>query len=139
MKAVQILSALFAVCSAINWGTNCFDEQLDAATGLLTANCDAGDGQGTLKAASINLNTCYGFADQKLAVGFILQHFPPSLPTTIKADLCDVAAHPPRQLWRLVHGLQSISAGPPPPDLPEVGVAELHLWRPRGGCLSGHW
>ncbi|KAK8115879.1 CVNH domain-containing protein [Apiospora sp. TS-2023a] len=67
MKAVQILSALFAVCSATNWGNNCFDEQLDAATGLLTANCDAGDGQGTLKPASINLNTCYGFADQKLA------------------------------------------------------------------------
>ncbi|KAK7931321.1 CVNH domain-containing protein [Apiospora marii] len=67
MKAVQIISALIAVSSAVNWGNNCFDEQLDAATGLLTANCDAGDGQGTLKPASINLNECYGWANQKLA------------------------------------------------------------------------
>lgn len=83
MKVVSILSALIAVSSAINWGTYCFDEQLDAATGLLTANCDAGDGQGTLKPASINLNECYGWDNQKLAVRlfYIQQPFPCPLPS----------------------------------------------------------
>ncbi|KAK7946934.1 CVNH domain-containing protein [Apiospora aurea] len=61
MKLLAAVSALFGVTAASNWSVTCYDEVFDASTGLVTANCDTGDGKGTLHATSLNLNTCYGW------------------------------------------------------------------------------
>ncbi|KAK8044541.1 CVNH domain-containing protein [Apiospora rasikravindrae] len=66
MKVAAVILALVGASRATSWGANCYDEKLDA-TGLLTANCDAGDGQGTLKPNSIDLNKCFGWDGQQIA------------------------------------------------------------------------
>ncbi|KAK8084283.1 CVNH domain-containing protein [Apiospora hydei] len=66
MKVSAVIFTLVGVSSATSWGANCYDEKL-TATGVLTANCDAGDGQGTRNATSIDLNKCFGWDGQKIA------------------------------------------------------------------------
>ncbi|KAK8092749.1 CVNH domain-containing protein, partial [Apiospora kogelbergensis] len=61
MKVTSVISTLLGVSAAANWGNSCQDEKLDSATGVLTANCNTGDGKGTLQANSVNLNTCNGW------------------------------------------------------------------------------
>ena len=68
MKVTSVISTLLGVSAAANWGNSCQDEKLDSATGVLTANCNTGDGKGTLQANSINLNTCNGWDGASLIV-----------------------------------------------------------------------
>ncbi|KAF9880454.1 hypothetical protein CkaCkLH20_02408 [Colletotrichum karsti] len=59
--------ALFATSAiAADFGKTCRDEHIDAATEVLSARCDTGDGKGTLKDTSLNLNDCFGYRDNKI-------------------------------------------------------------------------
>ncbi|KAK8004701.1 CVNH domain-containing protein [Apiospora arundinis] len=66
MKVISVLSTLVAVSAAGDWGNTCHDEKFDAATGVVTANCDTGDNTGTLQATTVNLNSCFGWNGKSL-------------------------------------------------------------------------
>ena len=67
MKGVLIVVAsLVASVAAGDWGQSCTDETLDAAAGILTATCDAGEGSTTR--SSVNLNDCLGYDKGKISV-----------------------------------------------------------------------
>ncbi|KAK8071340.1 cvnh domain-containing protein [Apiospora hydei] len=68
MKLLAVVSVLIGITAANNWSLRCYDEVFVASTGLLTANCDTGDGKGTLHTSSLNLNTCYGWDGETIVV-----------------------------------------------------------------------
>lgn len=68
MKLFATLS-LFAVSAmAADWGKSCEDEVLDNTTGILTARCNNGDGQGTFVDAELYLYGCLKYTNGKISV-----------------------------------------------------------------------
>ncbi|KAF6808874.1 cvnh domain-containing protein [Colletotrichum plurivorum] len=66
MKFLATFALLATSVLAGDFGKTCSDEHIDPATEVLTANCDTGDGKGTLNSASLDLNTCLGFSSNKI-------------------------------------------------------------------------
>ncbi|KAK2012426.1 hypothetical protein LZ32DRAFT_691946 [Colletotrichum eremochloae] len=66
MKALAAIAVVAASVLASDFVYTCKNEALDPTTKILTANCDIGDGKGTLKPASLDLDDCYGYTDNTL-------------------------------------------------------------------------
>ncbi|KAF7554641.1 hypothetical protein G7Z17_g2784 [Cylindrodendrum hubeiense] len=67
MKFFAALS-LFAVSAiAADWGQSCDDEVLDNTTGILTAQCNNGDGKGTFVDAELDLYGCLKYTSSKIS------------------------------------------------------------------------
>ncbi|WQF86567.1 Putative cyanovirin-N [Colletotrichum destructivum] len=62
MRSLVPLVALLAVgVTAGDFSRSCKDEHIDPSTQILTANCDVGDGKGTLRSTSLDLNICFAY------------------------------------------------------------------------------
>lgn len=70
MKFLATFALLATSVLAGDFGKSCTDEHIDASTDILTANCDIGDGKGTMNSSSLDLNTCLGFSSNKIQVSF---------------------------------------------------------------------
>lgn len=68
MKLFIAVSALAAIVAAGDFGNSCTGEQLDAATEVLSATCDTGDGKGTTYETSLDLNKCLKYSDGQILV-----------------------------------------------------------------------
>ncbi|KXH32695.1 CVNH domain-containing protein [Colletotrichum nymphaeae SA-01] len=67
MKTFSIAVAmLVSLVAAGDFSKSCTDEHIDPATQVLTANCNAGDGKGTLKSTSLDLNQCFTYTGTKI-------------------------------------------------------------------------
>ncbi|ROW15673.1 hypothetical protein VPNG_02174 [Cytospora leucostoma] len=64
-QAISIALLAGAVLAA-DFGQTCKNETFDSTTNVLTAICNAGDGEGTVDTTSIDLNKCFGYADGAL-------------------------------------------------------------------------
>ncbi|EFQ34560.1 CVNH domain-containing protein [Colletotrichum graminicola M1.001] len=62
MKAPTVLLALLATgVAAGDFSRSCTDEHIDPSTEILTANCNTGDGKGTVASTSLDLNSCFAY------------------------------------------------------------------------------
>lgn len=69
MKTFSIAVAMLAsLVAAGDFSKSCTDEHIDPATQVLTANCNAGDGKGTVKSTSLDLNQCFTYTGTKIQV-----------------------------------------------------------------------
>ncbi|KAL0933890.1 cvnh domain-containing protein [Colletotrichum truncatum] len=66
MISLRLLITFAVATFASDFGKTCRDEHIDPNTEVLSASCDTGDGRGTLKSTSINLNDCFGWSDNKI-------------------------------------------------------------------------
>lgn len=66
-QAISITLFAGAVLAA-DFGQSCKNETFESTTNVLTAICSTGDGEGTVDTTSIDLNTCFGYADGALYV-----------------------------------------------------------------------
>ncbi|KAK1621492.1 CVNH domain-containing protein [Colletotrichum phormii] len=67
MKTFSIAVAMLAsLVAAGDFSKSCTDEHIDPATQVLTANCNAGDGKGTVKSTSLDLNACFTYTGTKI-------------------------------------------------------------------------
>ncbi|KAK1988225.1 CVNH domain-containing protein [Colletotrichum cereale] len=67
MKATTILIALLATgVTASDFSKSCTDEHITPSTQILTANCNTGDGKGTMKSTSLDLNSCFAYVDNTI-------------------------------------------------------------------------
>ncbi|KAK2036483.1 hypothetical protein LZ31DRAFT_483666 [Colletotrichum somersetense] len=66
LTAVALLTASVKVLAASDFSATCRDEAVDPKTQILTANCDTGDGKGTLKATSLDLDDCFAYTDNEI-------------------------------------------------------------------------
>ncbi|KAK1974484.1 hypothetical protein LZ30DRAFT_740348 [Colletotrichum cereale] len=69
MKSLTVIAVLAAsVLAASDFSRTCRDEAIDSSTKILTANCDTGDGKGTLQATSLDLDDCFAYTDNQIVV-----------------------------------------------------------------------
>lgn len=68
MKFLAVVTFLVSSVVAADWSKTCRDEHIDPGTHILSADCDTGDGKGTLKPTSLDLNDCFEFTNNKLQV-----------------------------------------------------------------------
>ncbi|KAK2052070.1 hypothetical protein LY76DRAFT_598883 [Colletotrichum caudatum] len=68
LTAVALLAASVEVLAASDFSATCRDEAVDPKTRILTANCDTGDGKGTLKATSLDLDDCFAYTENKIVL-----------------------------------------------------------------------
>ncbi|OHF00915.1 CVNH domain-containing protein [Colletotrichum orchidophilum] len=67
MKLFSVVVAVLApLVAAGDFSKSCTDEHIDPATEVLTANCNAGDGKGTIDSASLDLNACFTYTGTKI-------------------------------------------------------------------------
>ncbi|KAK2057084.1 CVNH domain-containing protein [Colletotrichum caudatum] len=67
MKAPSVLLALLATgVAAGDFSKSCVDEHIDPSTEVLTASCNTGDGKGTMKSTSLDLNSCFAYVGDSI-------------------------------------------------------------------------
>ncbi|KPM38015.1 hypothetical protein AK830_g8544 [Neonectria ditissima] len=67
MKSLLALSFFAASAIAGDWGQSCNDEIFDSSTGILTAQCNIGDGKGTFVEAKLDLYHCLKYTNGKIS------------------------------------------------------------------------
>ncbi|KAK7431612.1 hypothetical protein QQZ08_001830 [Neonectria magnoliae] len=68
MKLLLVVSLFAASAMAADWGQSCEDETLDSSTGILTAQCNNGDGKGTFVEAELDLYHCLKYVNGKISI-----------------------------------------------------------------------
>jgi hypothetical protein len=69
MKFIAPIALFIGAISAAQWELTCKNETFDTASFLLTADCDDGDGKGTIKTSSIHVNTCFSYVPSAGDIG----------------------------------------------------------------------
>ncbi|KZL82436.1 cvnh domain-containing protein [Colletotrichum incanum] len=67
MKSPMIAIA-FLTTSVIagDFSRSCNDEHIEPSTQILTASCNTGDGKGTFRSTSLDLNSCFAYVGNKI-------------------------------------------------------------------------
>lgn len=68
MKTTTAVILALASSAVAQWGQSCVNETINAADDVLSARCNVGDGKGTFANTTLDLNTCFRYADGKIMV-----------------------------------------------------------------------